>query len=61
MNPGKTFKNLTKLRKAQHRPDVMEVRVLSTLMMAKLTLTVKLGVKSDELEYLKQFVIEQYS
>lgn len=39
----------------------MEVRVLSTLMMAKLTLTVKLGVKSDELEYLKQFVIEQYS
>lgn len=58
MNLGKTFKNLTKLRKAQHRPDVMEARVLSTLMMAKLTLTVTLGVKTDELECLKQTICD---
>lgn len=35
--------------------------MLSTLLMAKLTLTVKLGVKTElEYRYLKQFVIEQY-
>lgn len=52
MNPGKKKKTgtLTKLRKAQHRPDVVEVRVLSTVLMVKLTLTVTFGEKTDQLE-----------